>query len=126
MSGYIISPTSRKKAKLLQLICYVWFGLLANLISGCGLDKPAPKIEDLETVVPSLRYFSGIGGDFSLIDQQGNPFLLSEQKSEAVLLFFGYTFCPDVCPLTMSKIAQVYDQLKVGPEQLLTVFIIYL
>ena len=47
----------------------------------------------------------------------------AEQKAEAVLLFFGYTFCPDVCPLTMSKIAQVYDQLKVGPEQLLTVFI---
>ena len=40
--------------------------------------------------------------DFQLIDQQNRLFQLSSQRGSVVLLFFGYTFCPDVCPLTLS------------------------
>ena len=40
--------------------------------------------------------------DFQLIDQQNRLFQLSNQRGAVVLLFFGYTFCPDVCPLTLS------------------------
>lgn len=49
--------------------------------------------------------------DFQLIDQHHQPFQLSRQKGNIVLLFFGYTFCPDVCPLTLSHWKKVHDLL---------------
>ncbi len=49
--------------------------------------------------------------DFTLTDQHGQPFTLSEQKGKVVLIFFGFSFCPDVCPLTLSKWKQIEKQL---------------
>ena len=42
-----------------------------------------------------------IGGDFTLTDGNGIPFALSRLKGKVVLLSFGYTHCPDVCPTTL-------------------------
>ena len=39
-----------------------------------------------------------LGGDFTLTDHHGNPFSLSSLRGRVVMLFFGYTYCPDVCP----------------------------
>lgn len=45
--------------------------------------------------------------DFELTDQSGQPYRLSDQRGKIVLVFFGYTHCPDVCPLTLSEFKQV-------------------
>lgn len=45
--------------------------------------------------------------DFSLTDQTGKPFKLSDLSGKAVMLFFGYTHCPDYCPLSLAHFAQV-------------------
>lgn len=52
--------------------------------------------------------------DFELVDQRGNPFRLSDQQGHAVVLFFGYTTCPDVCPTTLLQYRQVKQ--KLGPD----------
>lgn len=52
--------------------------------------------------------------DFTLTDQYGRSFQLSEQQGRVVLLLFGYTHCPDVCPTTLARWKQVYDAL--GPD----------
>ena len=44
-------------------------------------------------------------------DQNGNLFRLSEQRGKVVLLTFGYTNCPDVCPTTLAKFKQIKNQL---------------
>ncbi len=49
--------------------------------------------------------------DFTLTDQDGKPFHLSDHRGQVVLLFFGYLSCPDVCPSTLSKLAAVYSSL---------------
>ena len=49
--------------------------------------------------------------DFTLTDQNGQPFRLSDQRGRVVLLFFGYTHCPDVCPLTLSTWKKVHKAL---------------
>jgi protein SCO1/2 len=51
--------------------------------------------------------------DFTLTDQHGQAFRLSDQRGRAVLLFFGYTHCPDVCPVTLSLFKQV--RARLGP-----------
>jgi protein SCO1/2 len=43
--------------------------------------------------------------DFTLVDQDGQTFALSAQRGRPVVLFFGYTHCPDACPLTLAHLA---------------------
>ena len=45
--------------------------------------------------------------DFTLLDPEGRPFTLSEQRGKVVLIFFGYTSCPDVCPTTLVDFKQI-------------------
>lgn len=49
--------------------------------------------------------------DFQLTDQNGQPFQLSSQQGKIVLIFFGYTHCPDVCPVTLTKYKQMRSEL---------------
>lgn len=50
-----------------------------------------------------------IGGSFKLIDQKGEVYL-SELRSKKKVLYFGYTFCPDVCPIDILQISRLVDQ----------------
>ncbi|HEX5725138.1 MAG TPA: SCO family protein [Longimicrobiaceae bacterium] len=45
--------------------------------------------------------------EFSLTDHDGRPVTLATYRGEPVLLFFGFTHCPDVCPLTLNRLARV-------------------
>jgi protein SCO1/2 len=61
--------------------------------------------------------------DFSLTQANGETFTLSAQKEKIVLLFFGYTYCPDVCPTTLADLAQVMKRLGRQSERVRVVFI---
>ncbi len=50
-----------------------------------------------------------IGGSFKLINQNGEPYL-SQLRSKKKVLYFGYTFCPDVCPIDILQISRLVDQ----------------
>lgn len=52
--------------------------------------------------------------DFELLTAGGRPFRLSDLRGRLVLLYFGYTFCPDVCPTTLSDLRRVMGTL--GPQ----------
>ncbi len=60
--------------------------------------------------------------DFSLMSTSGQPFHLSDTAGDFALIYFGYTFCPDVCPLTMSDVRQALDGLE-GRERVRVIFI---
>ncbi|MFQ5611030.1 MAG: SCO family protein [Anaerolineae bacterium] len=49
--------------------------------------------------------------EFELVDTQGQPFRLSDRRGQVVLLFFGYTHCPDVCPITLGEARQIISDL---------------
>ncbi len=61
--------------------------------------------------------------DFTLTDQYGRSFRLSDQKGYVVLMFFGYTHCPDVCPTTLATWKQVHDALGKDADRVRFVFI---
>ncbi|MCP4537913.1 MAG: SCO family protein [Chloroflexi bacterium] len=61
--------------------------------------------------------------DFTLTDQHGQPFRLSEQQGQVVLLFFGYASCPDVCPTTLGIWKQAYAELGDDAERVRFVFV---
>ena len=61
--------------------------------------------------------------DFQLTDQNGQEFKLSDHKGEIVLLFFGYTNCPDVCPLTLGEFKQMKENLGKDADKVRFVFV---
>ena len=61
--------------------------------------------------------------DFALTDQDGKAFHLSQLRGKAVLLFFGYTHCPDACPTTMAKLSRVYKALGGDADRVVTLFV---
>jgi protein SCO1/2 len=64
-----------------------------------------------------------VGGEFALTDHNGQPFHLSSLRGKAVLIFFGYTSCPDACPTTLSKLSSVYRKLGEDAKRVKTLYI---
>ena len=79
--------------------------LLATLVA-CS-DKRASFVN---TDITGLDYAKG----FSLNDHNGKPVTLESYKGKVVVMFFGFTQCPDVCPTTMAEMAAVMQEL--GPQ----------
>jgi protein SCO1/2 len=61
--------------------------------------------------------------DFALDGADGAEFRLSRQRGAVVVLAFGYTFCPDVCPTTLAELAQVKGRLGDDARRLRVAFI---
>jgi protein SCO1/2 len=61
--------------------------------------------------------------DFTLTDQSGRPFRLSDLRGHAVALFFGYTHCPDVCPTTLAALARAKRKLGADGTRFDVVFV---
>ncbi len=59
------------------------------------------------TAAPPAGPLAGaaIGGPFALVDQHGKPFTDRDLRGKYALIYFGYTFCPDVCPLDVQKLS---------------------
>ena len=63
------------------------------------------------------------GKDFQLTDHNGRPRSLADFKGKAVVLFFGYTRCPDVCPATLSEAALALKALDKDAERVQVLFV---
>ncbi|WP_052760992.1 SCO family protein [Sedimenticola thiotaurini] len=65
----------------------------------------------------------GIGGDFTLTGSDGKPYSLSDSRGHVVVLSFGYTFCPDVCPTSLATISAALSSIGEAAEQIDPLFI---
>jgi protein SCO1/2 len=90
--------------------------LAAVLLSACSPPEP-PQLKQ-GTLLPSAKAVA----DFQLTDHNGKPFTRENLKGKWSFAFFGYTHCPDVCPTSLSMLAQVMrilgkdDTLDVLPQ----------
>jgi protein SCO1/2 len=91
---------------------------LAMLLAGCDklFNKP-PSFDN--TDVTGIAYGKG----FALTDHNGKPRTLADFRGKVVVLFFGYTQCPDVCPTTMAELANVMQQLGPQAKQVQVLFV---
>jgi protein SCO1/2 len=60
---------------------------------------------------------------FELTDMNGQPFQLSQLEDQVVVMFFGYTSCPDVCPVTLTEFLQIRSKLGGATDQVSFVFV---
>jgi protein SCO1/2 len=82
--------------------------LLGVLLAGVGCTPAGPTFQNVD--ITGADY----GKDFALTDHTGKPRTLADFKGKVVVMFFGYTHCPDVCPTTMGELNLVLKNL--GPD----------
>lgn len=82
------------------------FAVLVALIVTLFLTKPGS-----EELAARAELFSSIGGEFTLTAHTGQPISLSDFRGEVVVVYFGYSFCPDVCPVHLTLLTAALDQL---------------
>jgi protein SCO1/2 len=99
--------------KLLAVLC------MALALSACQKQAPGSGLPFKNTDLTGLSYAQG----FSLNDHTGKPVTLESYKGKAVVIFFGYTQCPDVCPTTMAEMAGVMKELGPLADQVQVLFI---
>ena len=97
----------------------------AALLTACALALPACSPQDAAR--PALRgqalHDAPYARDFHLIDADGQPRSLADFKGKVVVVFFGYTQCPDVCPTTLLELAQARQKLGAEAGRLQGIFI---
>ncbi|HAA74237.1 TPA: SCO family protein [Candidatus Latescibacteria bacterium] len=95
------------------------------LFAGCSESgdstEPVAIIEEPQEL-PELKKLE-FGRDFVLTDQNGERFDTATLRGKLIFLFFGYTTCPDACPMTLSKIARVDALLGEMGERVQTLYV---
>ena len=89
--------------------------LAAMLLAACGPSKPVFRNSDITG--------AEFGKSFSLTDHTGKPRTLTDFQGKVVVMFFGYTRCPDVCPTTMSELKQVLARLGDDAKRVQVLFV---
>lgn len=92
--------------------------MLSTLLVACDGQKAEP-LAVKGTDITGARF----GGDFTLTDHRGKQRALSEFRGKVVVLFFGYTHCPDVCPTTMMEYANAIKLLGKQAEEVQLLFV---
>lgn len=93
----------------------LFFLFAALFITACAPAKPVFKGTDI----------SGVdwGGDFTLTAHTGSPVRASDFKGKVLILFFGYTHCPDICAPTLSRLADLMQKLGADAQRVQVLFV---
>jgi protein SCO1/2 len=99
----------------------VWrFGDLRSQSETATRDTLPSEFDETQTPEPLPGEF---GGPFSLTDQNGMRRTDMDFRGKYMLIFFGYTYCPDVCPTTLAVETEALDKLGVGASRIVPIFI---
>lgn len=112
-TNFPMQPSRRRAVK--TLVSLVALSAASGFLIGCSPDKPQFKSIDLT----GADYAQG----FSLTDHNGQLRTLKDFAGKVVVVFFGFTQCPDVCPTSMAELAQVKQQLGPDGDKLQGIFI---
>ncbi len=78
---------------------------VALVLTACGTDVASDQLQGVVIENPSPK------GQFVLTDTEGQPFdFARETEGKLTLLYFGYVNCPDICPVHLAQIAEVFSQ----------------
>ena len=90
--------------------------ILSLILAGCsGKDPVKWNATDISGVMEPLT--------FNLTDDNGKPVTGKDYRGKVVMLYFGYTFCPDVCPQTLTRLAAALMTLGKQAEKVQVLFV---
>ncbi len=88
-------------------------------LTACDGKPPVPKAAFASTDITGIHYAQSL----ELTDHTGQRRTLADYKGKVVVVFFGYTHCPDVCPTTLAEMAQIRKQLGPDGDKLQVLFV---
>jgi len=98
--------TKRRRAAPVVHVAAAVLVAFALALAGCGREGPSFRASDVTG--------SSFGRELALTDHNGKARTLADFRGKLVVLFFGYTQCPDVCPTTLATLAEAKKRL--GPD----------
>lgn len=98
-----------------RFICLLFVTVLALVLSACSDSKPQWQLSDVKGHLPDLQ--------FNLTDDNGKPVDASHYAGKINLMYFGYTHCPDVCPLTLTHLHVVLQRLGAQADRVHVLFV---
>jgi len=111
--------TMRRKSNLSR----IWLALACALFCAPIAGKEASEPSAAELIEGLLSGRAPVGGPFELTDQTGHRRTDADFRGKLVVLYFGYTHCPDVCPTELQSISLALDQLGAAAEAVQPLFI---
>jgi cytochrome oxidase Cu insertion factor (SCO1/SenC/PrrC family) len=99
----------------------IGIAVIAGVLIGVVVNLWLPD-RNLSAIVRTVGD-PGIGGPFRLVDQDGKVRSDADFRGKLMLVEFGYTFCPDICPLGLQLFADVLDELGPDADSVQAVFI---
>ncbi|MBR0681373.1 SCO family protein [Roseomonas eburnea] len=105
-----------------------WFGrapgesvadaFLRRIATITGMEMPAPSAGGIQ-----LAQGVALGGPFTLVDHTGRTVTERDFAGRVLLVYFGYTYCPDVCPTELGTVAAALDAMGPAGERVTPVFV---
>lgn len=106
----------------LRLFILALAGLAVGALAAIALLPTARERVFGPVVLPSVGK-ALVGGPFTLIDQNGRRVSDADFRGRYMLIYFGFTFCPDVCPATLQLMTAAIDKLGEKGERITPIFI---
>ncbi|MBU3613446.1 SCO family protein [Polynucleobacter sp. Latsch14-2] len=92
--------------------------LVAVLLLALAACSPKPDFKNVD-----ITGSTAFGKDFSLLDSDGKTKTLADFRGKVVVMFFGYTQCPDVCPTTLTEMQQVMTLMGSQADKVQVLFV---
>jgi cytochrome oxidase Cu insertion factor (SCO1/SenC/PrrC family) len=101
----------------------IWLTLACTLLSAPVIANEAAEPSPAELIEGLVSGRAPVGGPFELTDQTGHRRTDADFRGKLVVLYFGYTYCPDVCPTELQSITLALDKLGANAEAVQPLFI---
>ncbi len=95
--------------------------LLVAALAGGLLWHESEMVPGIGRTITSGRI--AVGGPYALTDQDGQPRTSTDFRGKYQMVYFGYTFCPDVCPTTLAVMSAALDKMGIDQNRIVPVFI---
>ena len=109
--------------ELSRRISWVLVGVLPLVFSVTGVRPSIAAGQNAKQDLAKERRYGQYGGPFTLVDHHGKTVTDADFQGRYLLVFFGYTFCPDVCPTTMQTVTSAMDMLGKAGKSVQPLFI---
>ena len=111
------------RARLVNIVLGVSIGLLlAGGLVSWQINQDEKRLHEMQDAAMHPET-AKIGGAFALKDQDGKPVTDADLLGKYMLVYFGYTFCPDMCPTGLQSMVRAADKLGADKDKLNLVFI---
>ena len=118
----VADDTKPPRSRLKQVRLLLWI-LVALAIAGTAalllVRSQSPDVP--QATVTTTQ--AGLGGPFTLVGGDARPFSSAKLAGKPYAIFFGFTHCPDVCPTTLARLAQLRQKLGKGDDAFQIVFV---